>query len=71
MKDFPSCFGENGVQVGDSLSSSASKCPECGYERKYEIFFIVPNIGYMSLSFHIIRKIKLLTKFYRRNFIYR
>ncbi|KAK7284267.1 hypothetical protein RJT34_19011 [Clitoria ternatea] len=25
MKDFPSCFGENGVQVADSSSSSASK----------------------------------------------
>ncbi|KAF5740533.1 hypothetical protein HS088_TW11G00604 [Tripterygium wilfordii] len=25
MRDFPSCFGENGVQVADSSSSSASK----------------------------------------------
>lgn len=25
MKDFPSCFGENGVQVADSSSSSANK----------------------------------------------
>jgi hypothetical protein len=25
MRDFPSCFGENGVQVADSSSSSADK----------------------------------------------
>ncbi|KAE9615993.1 hypothetical protein Lal_00017169 [Lupinus albus] len=25
MKDFPSCFGENGVQIADSLSSNGSK----------------------------------------------
>ena len=25
MRDFPSCFGENGVQVADSSSSNTSK----------------------------------------------
>ncbi|QCD77661.1 uncharacterized protein LOC114187272 [Vigna unguiculata] len=38
MKDFPSCFGENGVQVADSSSSSANKSAQnvvtCVYQCK-------------------------------------
>ncbi|KAE8675079.1 Detected protein of unknown function [Hibiscus syriacus] len=30
MRDFPSCFGENGVQVADSSSSVQPSCPKLG-----------------------------------------
>ncbi|XP_031253101.1 uncharacterized protein LOC116111033 [Pistacia vera] len=39
MRDFPSCFGENGVQVADSSSSSATKASQnlvtCVYQCKF------------------------------------
>ncbi|XP_044485622.1 uncharacterized protein LOC123211146 [Mangifera indica] len=39
MRDFPSCFGENGVQVADSSSSSATKACQnlvtCVYQCKF------------------------------------
>ncbi|GMJ09111.1 hypothetical protein like AT5G28150 [Hibiscus trionum] len=40
MRDFPSCFGENGVQVADSSSSSAAKAAQnlvtCVYQCKLQ-----------------------------------
>ncbi|KAK9035469.1 hypothetical protein V6N11_077509 [Hibiscus sabdariffa] len=40
MRDFPSCFGENGVQVADSSSSSAAKASQnlvtCVYQCKLQ-----------------------------------